>query len=112
MNGGIGLISSRLLEGPLVKDKGSFLIGGRSSYGHLFLKLSEEQKNNSVYFYDLNAKLSYKLDPNNNLFLSGYFGRDVFSLNKSFTNIYGNSILNLGGTIFSDKLFSNLPYLQ
>jgi hypothetical protein len=45
MNGGIGLISSRLLlEGPLVKDKGSFLIGGRSSYGHLFLKLSEEQK--------------------------------------------------------------------
>jgi hypothetical protein len=45
MNGGIGLISSRLLlEGPLVKDKGSFLIGGRSSYGHLFLKLSEKKK--------------------------------------------------------------------
>ncbi|MFB0910727.1 MAG: TonB-dependent receptor, partial [Flavobacterium sp.] len=113
MNGGIGLISSRLLlEGPLVKDKGSFLIGGRSSYGHLFLKLSEEQKNNSVYFYDLNAKLSYKLDPNNNLFLSGYFGRDVFSLNKSFTNIYGNSILNLRWNhLFSDKLFSNLSLI-
>jgi hypothetical protein len=113
MNGGIGLISSRLLlEGPLVKDKGSFLIGGRSSYGHLFLKLSEEQKNNSVYFYDLNAKLSYKLDPNNNLFLSGYFGRDVFSLNKSFTNVYGNSILNLRWNhLFSDKLFSNLSLI-
>jgi hypothetical protein len=113
MNGGIGLISSRLLlEGPLVKDKGSFLIGGRSSYAHLFLKLSEKQKNNSAYFYDLNTKMSYKLDPNNNLFLSGYFGRDVFSLNKSFTNIYGNSILNLRWNhLFSDKLFSNLSLI-
>jgi hypothetical protein len=113
MNGGIGLISSRLLlEGPIVKDRGSFLIGGRSSYGHLFLKLSEDQKNNSVYFYDLNAKMSYKLDPNNNLYLSGYFGRDVFSLNKSFTNIYGNSILNLRWNhLFSDKLFSNLSLI-
>ncbi|SEA77865.1 TonB-dependent Receptor Plug Domain [Flavobacterium gillisiae] len=113
MNGGIGLISSRLLlEGPLVKDKGSFLIGGRSSYAHLFLKLSEDQKNNSAYFYDLNTKMSYKLNPNNNLFLSGYFGRDVFSLNKSFTNIYGNSILNLRWNhLFSDKLFSNLSLI-
>ena len=113
MNGGIGLISSRLLlEGPLVKDKGSFLIGGRSSYAHLFLKLSEDQKDNSAYFYDLNTKMSYKLNPNNNLFLSGYFGRDVFSLNKSFTNIYGNSILNLRWNhLFSDKLFSNLSLI-
>jgi hypothetical protein len=113
VNGGIGLISSRILvEGPLVKDKGSFLIGGRSSYAHLFLKLSEEQKNNSAYFYDLNTKLSYKLNPNNNLYLSGYFGRDVFSLNKSFTNIYGNSTLNLRWNhLFSDKLFSNLSLI-
>jgi hypothetical protein len=113
VNGGIGLISSRVLaEGPLVKDKGSFLFGGRSSYAHLFLKLSEDQKDNSAYFYDLNAKLSYKLDPNNNLYLSGYFGRDVFSLNKRFTNIYGNSTLNLRWNhLFSDKLFSNLSLI-
>lgn len=112
-DGGIGLISSRILvEGPIVKDKGSFLIGGRSSYAHLFLKLSEKQKNNSAYFYDLNTKLSYKLNPNNNLYLSGYFGRDVFSLNKSFTNIYGNSTLNLRWNhLFSDKLFSNLSFI-
>ena len=112
-DGGIGLISSRILvEGPIVKDKGSFLIGGRSSYAHLFLKLSEKQKNNSAYFYDLNTKLSYKLNPNNNLYLSGYFGRDVFSLNKSFTNIYGNSTLNLRWNhLFSDKLFSNLSLI-
>ncbi|TDE07031.1 TonB-dependent receptor [Flavobacterium sandaracinum] len=113
VNGGIGLISSRILaEGPLVKDKGSFLIGGRSSYAHLFLKLSEEQKDNSAYFYDLNTKLSYKLDPNNSLFLSGYFGRDVFSLKDSFANIYGNTTVNLRWNhLFSEKLFSNLSLI-
>ena len=113
VNGGIGLISSRILaEGPLVKDKGSFLVGGRSSYAHLFLKLSEEQKDNSAYFYDLNTKLSYKLNPNNSLYLSGYFGRDVFSLSKSFTNIYGNAIVNLRWNhLFSEKLFSNLSLI-
>jgi hypothetical protein len=60
INGGIGLISSRILaEGPIVKDKGSFLIGGRASYGHLFLKLANND--NSAYFYDLNTKINYKL---------------------------------------------------
>ena len=113
VNGGIGLISSRILiEGPIVKDKGSFLIAARRSYADLFLKLSEKQKNNAAYFYDLNTKLSYKLNPNNNLYLSGYFGRDVFSLNKSFTNTYGNSTLNLRWNhLFSDKLFSNLSLI-
>ncbi len=113
VNGGIGLISSRLLlEGPIVKDKGSFLIGGRASYAHLFLKLSEDNKDNSAYFYDLNTKLSYKLNDNNSLYLSGYFGRDVFSLNKSFTNTYGNSTLNLRWNhLYSNKLFSNLSLI-
>lgn len=113
MNGGIGLISSRILaEGPLVKDKGSFLIGGRSSYAHLFLKLSEKQKKNTAYFYDLNTKLSYKINSNNSLYLSGYFGRDVFSLSKSFSNTYENSIVNLRWNhLFTDKLFSNLSLI-
>lgn len=112
-NGGIGLISSRLLlEGPLVKNRGSFLIGGRSSYAHLFMKLSKDQKNNAAYFYDLNTKMSYQINPNNNLYLSGYFGRDVFSLANSFTNVYGNSTLNLRWNhLFSDKLFSNLSMI-
>jgi len=111
MNGGIGLISSRILaEGPIVKDKGSFLIGGRASYAHLFLKLANND--NSAYFYDLNTKLNYKLNQNNNLFLSGYFGRDVFSLNESFKNIYGNSTVNLRWNhLYSDKLFSNLSLI-
>lgn len=113
MNGGIGLITSRLLaEGPIVKDKGSFLIAGRASYAHLFLKLSKDQKDNAAYFYDLNTKLSYKLDSNNSLYMSGYFGRDVFVLNKSFTNIYGNTTFNTRWNhLFSDKLFSNLSLI-
>src|SRR5690606_21651603 len=108
MNGGIGLISSRLLaEGPIVKDKGSFLVGGRGSYAHLFLKFTDNE--NSAYFYDLNTKMNYKLDDNNSLYLSGYFGRDVFNLDGSFMNIYGNATLNLRWNhLFSDKLFSNL----
>ena len=111
LNGGIGLITSRLLaEGPIVKDKGSFLIGGRGSYAHLFLKLSDNK--NSAYFYDLNTKLNYKLDKNNSVYLSGYFGRDVFSLSESFVNTYGNSTLNLRWNhLFNDKLFSNLSLI-
>ncbi len=111
INGGIGLITSRILaEGPIVKDKGSFLVGGRGSYAHLFLKLSDNK--NTAYFYDLNTKLNYKLDKNNSLYLSGYFGRDIFSLNKTFTNTYGNSTLNLRWNhLFNDKLFSNLSLI-
>jgi hypothetical protein len=111
MNGGIGLISSRLLaEGPIVKDKASFLVAGRGSYAHLFLKLTDNE--NTAYFYDLNTKINYKVNENNNLFLSGYFGRDIFSLNRSFTNTYGNATVNLRWNhLFSDKLFSNLSLI-
>lgn len=111
LSGGIGLISSRIMaEGPIKKEKGSFLVAGRSSYAHLFLKLTDN--NNSAYFYDLNTKLSYKLNENNNLYLSGYFGRDVFSLNNSFVNTYGNTVINLRWNhLFNDKLFSNFSMI-
>jgi len=111
MNGGIGLVSSRLLaEGPIKKEKGSFLFGGRSSYAHLFLPLFD--LDNVAYFYDLNTKLSYKLNDKNSIFLSGYFGRDVFSIQDSFENSYGNSVLNFRWNhLFSDKLFSNLSLI-
>tara|TARA_R110002049_G_scaffold58113_3_gene158410 strand:+ start:467 stop:2842 length:2376 start_codon:yes stop_codon:yes gene_type:complete len=111
MNGGIGIVSSRLLlEGPLKKDKGSFLFGGRSSYAHLFLPLFDN--NNIAYFYDLNTKLSYKINDRNNIYLSGYFGRDVFRIQDTFENSYGNSVLNFRWNhLFSDKLFSNLSLI-
>ncbi len=111
MNGGIGVVASRLLaEGPIVKDKAGFLIGGRASYAHLFLPLFNVD--NTAYFYDLNTKLNYKVNDNNNLYLSGYFGRDVFAISNNFENIYGNSVLNLRWNhLFSDKLFSNLSLI-
>lgn len=110
-SGGIGLISSRLMaEGPISKGKGSFLVAGRGSYGHLFLKLADNQ--NSAYFYDLNSKLNYKLNDKNTLFLSGYFGRDKFDVSGGFINTYGNSFANLRWNhLFSDKLFSNLSII-
>jgi hypothetical protein len=110
-NGGIGIVSSRLLaEGPIVKEKGSFLLGGRASYAHLFLPLFDIE--NVAYFYDLNTKISYKINKNNNVYLSGYFGRDVFSINESFKNTYGNTVLNFRWNhLFSDKLFSNLSLI-
>lgn len=106
-NGGIGLISSRLLvEGPIVKEKSSFVVAGRGTYAHLFLKLANEP--NSAYFYDLNAKFNYKFDNKNNLFVSGYLGNDIFDMNKSLVNNYGNILFNVRWNhIFSDKIFSN-----
>lgn len=111
MNGGIGVISSRILaEGPIEKGKSSFLVAGRSSYAHLFLKLTDNK--NSAYFYDLNTKLSYKLNENNSLFLSGYFGRDVFDIGNQFNNVYGNTFINLRWNhLYSEKLFSNLSMI-
>lgn len=111
MNGGIGLISSRLLaEGPIKKDKGSFLFGGRSSYAHLFLPLFD--LDNVAYFYDLNTKLSYRFNDKNSVFLSGYFGRDVFEIADTFENTYGNTVVNFRWNhLFSDKLFSNLSLI-
>ena len=110
-NGGVGIVSSRLLvEGPLKKNQGSFLLGGRSSYAHLFLPLFDN--NNIAYFYDLNTKLSYKVNDRNNIYLSGYFGRDVFRIDDTFENTYGNSVLNFRWNhLFSDKLFSNLSLI-
>lgn len=111
MNGGIGAVASRLLaEGPIVKDKAAFLVGGRASYAHLFLPFFNVD--NKAYFFDLNTKLNYKLNEKNNIFLSGYFGRDVFSIANSFINTYGNSVINFRWNhLFSDKLFTNLSLI-
>ncbi len=110
-NGGIGLISSRILaEGPIVKDKSSFLVGGRSSYAHLFLKLTDND--NAAYFYDLNTKLSFRLDNSNSILFSGYFGRDVFNISKSFQNTYGNAVFNLRWNhVLTDNIFTNLSVI-
>jgi SLT domain-containing protein len=109
VSGGLGLISSKLnVEGPIVKDKGSFLVTGRRTYADLFLKASERFKNNTLYFYDLNAKVNYRVGKKDRLFLSGYFGRDVLGVGQTFGFNWGNATATLRWNhIINDKLFSN-----
>ncbi|MEM1136070.1 MAG: TonB-dependent receptor [Bacteroidota bacterium] len=107
----IGVIASKLtLEAPIVKDKGSFMLSGRRTYLDLFLRASsnEDLQDTQLYFYDLNAKANYRINDKNRIFLSGYFGRDVFGFEDTFGFDWGNAT----GTIrwnhlFSDRLFSN-----
>jgi hypothetical protein len=108
VNGGIGLISSRLLvQGPIQKEKGSFILAGRTSYAHLFLKLADNK--NSAMFYDLNAKINYRFNSKNSLAFSGYFGSDVFDINERFASTYGNTMGNLNWKhSFSDRLITNM----
>ncbi len=109
--GGIGLISSRLkLEGPIVKDKSSFMISGRRTYADAFLAFSKDSaiNKNTLYFYDLNAKVNYQIDNKNTLYLSGYFGRDELGLSETFGFDWGNATSTLRWNhLFSNRLFSN-----
>ena len=108
-SGGIGLISSRLtLEGPIIKNKASFMISGRRTYADIFLKLSDEFKNNILYFYDLNAKMNFQIGNKHKIYLSGYSGKDVLGLNGAFGLDWGNQTATARWNyIISGKLFSN-----
>jgi len=114
---GIGLISSRLLlEGPIVKDKSSFIVSGRRTYIDALIRplMSAEEKA-GYYFYDLNAKANYEFGPNNRIYLSGYFGRDKFSVSTNYDNEKDEGGLywqNATGTmrwnhLFSPRVFAN-----
>lgn len=110
-NGGIGLIASRLtIDGPIVKDKGSFIVSARRTYADLFLKLSSDStvNNNKLYFYDINAKASYRINDKNRIYLSGYFGSDVLGFGNTFGIDFGNSTATARWNhIFNSRLFSN-----
>lgn len=111
VNGGIGLISSRLnVEGPIEKDNGSFIVSGRRTYADLFLKLSKDTNTNqsSLYFYDINAKANYKLGERDHIYLSGYFGKDNLGLGNTFGIDYGNTTVSFRWNhILNSRLFSN-----
>ena len=111
VEGGIGVISSRLkIEGPIVKNKGSFTMSGRRTYADLFLLFSRDTIVNKsiLYFYDLNAKANYDINKNNRIFLSGYFGKDVFGFAERFSLDWGNATGTLRWNhLYNDKLFSN-----
>jgi len=111
VSGGIGLISAKLnVEGPIQKDKSSFLVTGRRTYADVFLKASNDSnvKNSKLYFYDLNAKLSYEFGNKDRLYLSGYFGKDKLGFGDQFGINWGNGTATARWNhIFSKKLFSN-----
>ena len=110
-SGGIGLISSRLtLEAPIIPDRASFVVSGRRTYADLFLKLSknENQRNTSLYFYDINAKVNYKVNDKNRIFLSSYSGRDLFKFADQFGINWGNVTSTFRWNhVFGEKLFLN-----
>ncbi len=116
--GGVGLISSRLtFQGPIVKDKASFIVSGRRTYIldllQPFLKGGNFEGTN-YYFYDLNTKLNWKLGKKDKIFISGYFGRDVLTLSQpnrdfQFDLPYGNTTITARWNhLFSNKLFMNV----
>lgn len=110
VSGGIGLISSRLtVETPFGNDeKGSLILSGRRTYADLLMKtFSKDFDETSLYFYDFNAKANYILGDKDRLYLSGYFGRDVFGLNRVGLD-WGNTTATLRWNhVFDDRLFCN-----
>ncbi|OUJ72470.1 TonB-dependent receptor [Hymenobacter crusticola] len=121
VSGGIGLISSRLtVEGPVKKGKGSFLVSGRRTYFDIFTrqinKLNEGSPDYNpipdYYFYDFNFKANYKLGDNDQVFLTGYLGRDIFGFNSTngfnISFNWGNTVGSLRWNhVFSPKLYVN-----
>jgi CarboxypepD_reg-like domain/TonB dependent receptor/TonB-dependent Receptor Plug Domain len=114
-SGGIGLLTSRfLLQGPIVKDQGSFIISARRTYADLFLKLSSDTLINrtSLYFYDLNMKANYSVGERDRVFISGYFGRDNFNYPNAFGFNWGNATATARWNhIFGQSLFSNTSFI-
>lgn len=111
VSGGVGLLQGRLtVEGPIVKDKGSFIVSGRRTYIDLLTSASSDEtiSNSSLFFYDFNAKANYRINDKNRIFLSGYFGRDNFGFDNQFGINWGNATGTLRWNhLFSDQLFSN-----
>ncbi len=115
-SGGIGTVSSRLtLEGPIEKDKVSFLLAGRRTYADLFLLFSKEEaiRKTRLYFYDLNGKVNYRINDNNRIYLSGYSGSDTYA-NKEYAGmVFGNRTFTLRWNhIFNNNLFSNFTLVN
>lgn len=111
VSGGVGLIAARInVEGPIQKEKSSFLISARRTYADMFLKLSNDSnaRDAKLYFYDINLKANYILGEKDRLFVSGYFGKDVLGSANLVGINWGNTASTLRWNhVFSNKLFSN-----
>jgi len=113
VSGGIGLISSRLtVEGPIQKEKSSFIISGRRTYADMLARLSPDFKGLKLYFYDINAKANLAINEKNKLFFSAYFGQDELAVSNMFGSKWGNATGTLRwNSILSRKLFSNTSFI-
>jgi hypothetical protein len=122
VDGGVGLIASRLtVQGPIKKNKASFLVSGRRTYidvvSRPLIKESSPFKGSGYYFYDLNAKLNYKFSDKDRVYLSGYLGKDKFYFNDREAGFeaeipWGNATATARWNhLYSDKLFSNLSLI-
>ncbi len=111
VSGGVGLLSSRLtVEGPIARDKSSFIVTGRRTYADVFLGFSNnpDVRENVIYFYDLTAKANLDINKKNKIFLSGYFGRDELGIQNFAGFDWGNATGTLRWNhLFNDKLFTN-----
>ena len=113
--GNIGLIASNLsFEGPIKEDVSSFMVSARRTYADLFLQFAPDKdiRDAKLYFYDINMKTNFKLNPSSRLFISGYFGRDKFRIPDQFGFDWGSktATVRLNHT-FSEKLFSNSSFI-
>lgn len=117
--GGLGLLFSRFtLEGPIKKDKVSFLVSGRRSYFDIFIPVIEKNDQSKFYFYDLNTKLSWNINDKNKLYASAFLGKDIIRIKSADEDEEDNTSVDLGLTnitttlrwnhVFSDKLFANI----
>jgi hypothetical protein len=119
LSGGIGIIASRLaIEGPLFKNKGSFMIAARRTYADLFLRLLSKRGADSIaskstlYFYDLNMKVNYQFSEKDRLYFSCYLGRDNFNLGGTVGLNWGNVTATARWNhIINDKIFSNTSFI-
>jgi hypothetical protein len=121
--GGLGFVASRLtIQGPIKKDTSSFIISARRTFIDLFMQppfvsKSSPVNGNKYYFYDLNAKVNYRLSDKDRLFLSGYFGRDVFNFHSAESDFYikvpwGNATATARWNhLFTNKLFMNMSLI-
>ncbi len=118
VDGGIGLIASRIsIQGPLKKDRASFIVSARRTYIDLlvkpFIPKSSQFSGSGYYFYDLNVKMNYKISEKDRLYLSGYFGKDVFDFKNSQRSFdahipWGNATATVRWNhVFNQKLFAN-----
>lgn len=125
VEGGVGLISSNVMvEGPIVKNKSSFMISGRTTYLDLFLvpimKIAAEGSSAGYYFFDLNGKFNYNISAKDKIYVSAYFGRDKFHLEEEWRDEGDREKFDVGmfwqnatatarwNHVFTNKIFSNL----